>query len=248
MTNNIAAVVGADTAAITGVFSGTKEIGFDFISANELDNSYSSVLIWQDSKQDIPAVIRKCKELRLPSAVVTKDGSRENLENLLEIGCDDVIVLPLPPVLLERRAAALPGIAAAANDRIDFKVFDSIAASNKGSGSFIIQEADFANIYRFVLRLLERLDQKAQLIIFSITSRFRNGFVEPEVMQSFAGVVQRCLRRGDISSLHGRQIAVILMGSDEAGGKGAADRLIQTFYSQNDDVYDISYEIRQINS
>ncbi len=228
---------------------GIKGISFHKTSLEDISADYDCVLISQDLiSEDLHNNINEAKRQFLSVGILTFDGSSENLDNLLAYGADDVIVLPMPAQLITKRIETLCRNSVLSPDPVDFSLFDKIAESNRGSGSFIIQDNDFTNIYRFVLRMLERLDQKAQLIIFNINTRAK-GFIEPEVVQNFSNIVRTALRRGDISSIHGRQLFVILMGADRDGGATAAKRLVETYYAHYDDgIYDLSYEIREISA
>ena len=124
---------------------------------------------------------------------------------------------------------------------------DDVSVSS-GQGSFKVDEADFRKLYEFVQRLLERLEKDAHLVIFSFSSRFGSR-IEPEIVNDFTTVVQRCLRKGDISCKSGHSLYVILLGADKNGSEVVAKRLIETFWSVcDDDAYDIDYEIKPINS
>lgn len=228
---------------------GIKGIHLNTTTIDDISADYDCVLISQDLiSEDLHNTINEAKRQFIAVGIMTFDGSSENLDKLLEYGADDILVLPMPGQLIAKRIEALCRNSVLTSDPVDFSLFDRIAESNKGSGSFIIQDNDFTNIYRFVLRMLERLDQNAQLVIFNVNSRLK-GFIEPDVMQNFSNIVRTALRRGDISSIHGRQLFVILMGADKDGGSKAAERLIETYYAHYDDgIYDLSYEIREINA
>lgn len=228
---------------------GIEGISFHKTALEDISADYDCVLISQDLiSDDLHNTINEAKRQFLSVGVLTFDGSSENLDKMLEYGADDVIVLPMPAQLIKKRLETLCSNSVLSPDPVDFSLFDKIAESNRGSGSFIIQDNDFTNIYRFVLRMLERLDQNAQLIIFTVSTRIK-GFIEPEIIQNFSNVVRTTLRRGDISSIHGRQLFVILMGADKEGGQIAAKRLVETYFAHYDDgIYDISYEIREINT
>ena len=250
MAEKKAAIISGCDASTLNFFGDMDEVNFKEVQLNDISSDFDCVLVPEAADDDkLDEILRKIKIKLLPAAVITFNNDPDYLERILDCGADDVIVLPMPAKLIKHRILSLCSNSAFSEDPVDFRLFDNIAASNTGGGSFIIQENDFANIYRFVLRLLERLDKKAQLLIFKVDSRFKSSFIEPEIIHTFSNVVQTCLRRGDISSLHGRQVFVILIGSDEEGGRIVAKRLIETFYAHcNDDAYDITYEIREINN
>lgn len=201
-----------------------------------------AVISQEFTGEEIGDMISVLKSRSIPVGVVTMDDSAENQKRLCVLGADDVIVLPIYEKLLRKRILALFDHA----EIVDLSYFDNIAIANNEQGAFIVHENEFANIYRFVLRILERIDKKAQLVSFSLMSRFGT-IVEPEIMSDFVAVVHRCLRKGDISSQHGNKLFVILLGSDESGARIVAKRLIETFWSVcDDDAYDIDFEIRDI--
>ncbi|MBQ9898341.1 MAG: response regulator transcription factor [Ruminococcus sp.] len=241
------ALIDGRNSMVSRYAEGLEGISFELAEDAAVPANCDCVLISQEyAGERFAGMAKKLREQSYPVAAVTFGGSCENQEALLEAGADDVLVLPMSGKLLERRINALSGGTALLGDDIDFSAFDRIADTNKGAGSFIVQENDFTNIYRFVLRVLERLDKHAQLVIFNITCR-GNSLIEPEVLHTFITVAQRCLRRGDISSVHGTQLFVMLMGTDSDGAQRAAKRIIETFYAHcDDDAYDITFEVREI--
>jgi len=243
-----AAVICDRDSEILKMLAGTDGIAFTLTGIDNIPSDLECVLISLDHAGDtIGEMIKQARLKDAPIGVIANGITLEEQEALLDKGADDIILLPMPKKLLRQRILTLCGMVTARIGAVNFEMFDKIAEANKGGGSFIIQENDFENIYRFVTRLMERLDKKAQFLIFSLTSR--SGFVETEAVLNFSNVVQTCLRRGDISSLYGSQIAVILIGADEENGKKIAKRLTETYYAHyEDDIYDIKYDIREINS
>ena len=248
MTKKIA-LIDSSNSIVGRYTAGSELIQLDISSDADLIKDCDCVMISQEFAGDaLGDMLRSVREHSLPVAVTTYSGSCENQERLLELGADDVIILPISVRLLEKRINALTGGSGLNAESIDFNSFKNIADANKGSGSFIVQENDFTNIYRFVLRMLERLDQRAQLVIFDMKCR-SNSLIEPEVLHTFVTVVQSCLRRGDISSLHGTQMMVMLMGADREGAENAAHRIVETFYAHcDDDAYDVTFEIKAITN
>lgn len=242
------AVIGSsdDRKSWQSVKNGENELLF-FENADIPDGADVVIISQRFAGSRLAEMISSLKEKALV-AVAAADSSCENQEHLLGLGADDVIFLPLCRELLERKLSELAKRTrlSGTGTSIDFSSFSNIAGNNKGIGSFIVQESDFENIYLFVLRVLERLDQHAQMMIFTISCR-GNSIVEPEILHMFTSVVQHCLRRGDISSIHGNQLIVMLMGADENGGRLAAERIVDTFYGRcSDDAYDISFEVQEI--
>ena len=230
--------------------SDPQDLQIQLTSQPGFSGTADAVLLSQQyaGNQLLPA-LEHIRDLRIPCAVVTYDGSLDNQEKLLQAGADDVIVLPLAPALLRKRIQALTETRVSSGAEINFAAFDRIMESSQGTGSFIVAEHDFMNIYRFVTRILERLEQKAQLIIFRFSSDC-GPFMESDSVMHFLKVVQTCLRRGDISSMYGKQMFVILMGADAAGGQQVINRVISTFnaHYNMDESCTITYEMREINA
>lgn len=202
----------------------------------------------QHAGNQLTSVIGTLKPFHIPCAVVTYDGTLENQEQLLALGADDVIVLPISTPLLRSRIRALSEVPVRFDEDLNFAAFDRIMESQQGNGSFIVAEHDFMNIYRFVTRILERLEQRAQFIMFSFKSD-PGPFIESESVLHFLKIVQTSLRRGDISSVYGKQVLVILLGADAEGGQRVIDRVISTFnvHYNMDESCEVTYEMREIS-
>ncbi len=57
--------------------------------------------------------------------------------------------------------------------------------------------------------------------------------MESDYILNFLKIVQTILRRGDITSVYGKQVLVILVGADKNGGKVVIDRVINTLHSMH---------------
>lgn len=91
------------------------------------------------------------------------------------------------------------------------------------------------------------MDKQIQFVKFSFNSRL-NDIPEPGTLEEAFPLVHRCLRRGDIVSIYGNNILAILMGTDEKGGRVAAERIVNTYhahYSYSE--YEMSYEMTEIH-
>lgn len=225
------------------------ELRIQLTAQPSVPSSADCVLISQQfiGNQLGPA-IEQLRQFRIPCAVVTYDNTPENQAYLLRYGADDVIVLPMCGELMRKRIQALTNRPLMSEEELNFAAFDRIVETNQGNGSFVVAEHDFVNIYRFVSRLLERLDQKAQLILFRVNSE-DGPFVEADAALHFLKIVQASLRKGDISCVAGRQVMVILMGADTEGGQLVINRVLSAFnaHYNMDESCDISYEIREIS-
>ena len=236
------AIIEGNSTYLSDLLSDTSAEPSD-ISSGSIPEGFDCALVSQSfSGEKTAGILRDLQKRGIPAGVVTDDFSCDNQRMLCDMGADDVITLPICKDLLEKRVSLLAG----KNGVSDFSFIEKVSLNQKAQGSFIVREREFSEIYSFVVRILERLGQKAQLIIFSVSSRF-GAVIEPEIMHDFITVVERSLRKGDISSQHGDQLFVMLIGADEHGGQTVAKRLIETYWSLcDDDAYDITYEIKEI--
>lgn len=243
------AIYSSNEEWVVPFISSPDEFQIQFTGQPSFSGPVDCVLISQQyAKNQLPDFLSQLKQFRIPSAVVTFDGTIDNQEYLLEQGANDVIVLPICTKLLKQRIHALTDTPVHSDEEMNFTAFDRIMESNQGNGSFIVAEHDFMNIYRFVSRVLERLNQKAQLIIFNFNSDL-GPIIESDYVLNFLKIVQTSLRRGDITSVYGKQVLVILMGADENGGQSVIDRVVNTFnaHYNMDEECDVTYEMREIN-
>ena len=204
------------------------------------------LLSQQYAGNQLSQVIAQLRQFHIPCAVVTYENTAENQSGLLKAGADDVIVLPMCGELLRRRILALTEMHTAVE--MNFASFDRITESNQGGGAFIVAEHDFVNIYRFVTRVLERLNQKAQLILFRLANE-DGPFAEADSVLHFLKVVQSNLRRGDICCVAGSQIMIILMGADADGGNTVVRRVTGAFnaHYNMDECCEITCDMREIS-
>lgn len=209
----------------------------------EIPEGTGCVLVSEDfAGAHLAELITELKCSGVPVCVASFNTSFKAQEQFALSGADDVFILPMYGALIEKRINRLCGDV----DAADFSFIDDMS-ENVGQGSFKVDEADFRKLYEFVQRLLERLEKDAHLVIFSFSSRF-NCKIEPEIVNDFTAVVQRCLRKGDISCRSGHSLYVILLGADKSGAEIVAKRLIETFWTVcNYDAYDIDYVIKPIN-
>ena len=190
----------------------------------------------------------QAQQYRLPAAAVCFDNSVQNQAYLTGLGAEDVLAPPMTGKIAAHRVRALTDRPVHSDAQMNFAAFDRIMESNQGQGAFIVAEHDFMNIYRFVSRLLERLDQRAQLILFGFSSEDGN-VLDSEPLLHFMKVVQTSLRRGDITSVCGDQVLVILTGADEAGAQTVIARVVGTFnaHYNMDESCEVTWETREIS-
>lgn len=244
------AVLCGDEPQLSAALSRLDEFSFSFVSGpDDISADSRCVLISQDySGGRITEIIRDVQKLPVSVAVASADGSAENQELLLDCGADDVITFPIASRLLEKRLTALAESSVLSVDNLDLEVFERISEADQGRGAFIVEEHDFTNIFRFVSRILERLDKKAQMVIFDFNNPLGQLGATDDVY-NFVKIVKACLRRGDISAICGTKVLLLLLGADTADGQQVVKRLTDTFESHYYDAMStITYEIREINS
>ena len=118
-------------------------------------------------------------------------------------------------------------------------------------GAYCVRSGDFTNIFRFVLRVLERTGKDAQILVLTLSSDEKHSISsQKSVMTTLSEAVRMCLRRGDMSSVCGDdKILVLLIGADDEGGHLVASRIVSSFYSEcTDDSYEITYDIKEVKA
>ncbi|MBO7472634.1 MAG: hypothetical protein J6U00_01295 [Ruminococcus sp.] len=191
------------------------------------------------------------KHCNTPAAAVTSEVSCENQEILMALGFDDVIRLPICSQLMLRRAKALATVVPN-NDIHRSITIDSLLKLKDGeSGAYCVRSVDFTNIFRFVLRVLERTQKDTQMLVFSLSAHKKSSSEKREqVMNILSEEVRKCLRRGDISSVCSEdRILALLIGADDEGGRLVAERVVNSFYSEcDDDEFKLTYDVREVRA
>ena len=229
--------------------SASGEFSVQVIDQQDFTGTADCILISQEHAGNrLADVIGHFKQYGLPCAVLTAEQGVENQKYLLNCGADDVIAAPICAPLMKRRIYALTDTPVTSDFEMNFAAFDRIMEANQGSGSFIVSEHDFMNIYRFVSRLLERLDKKALLLIFSFESEDGEIGAANSALH-FLKIMQLSLRRGDITCNYGKQVLAVLMGADAEGGRLVAERVIGAFnaHYNMDESCNVTYEVREIS-
>ncbi|WP_295087962.1 hypothetical protein [Ruminococcus sp.] len=198
--------------------------------------------------ENIRATAKHCNT---PVAAFTSEGTCENQEILLALGFDDVIRTPICGQLLLRRAKALATVVPH-NDLHRSITLDSLLKIKDGeSGAYCVRSVDFTNIFRFVLRFLERTQKRTQILLFNLSTHRRSSYDKWEQMMGILSEeIRKCLRRGDISTVCGEdRILVLLIGADSEGGCLVADRIVNSFYSEcDDDSFEVTYDLREVHA
>ncbi len=202
----------------------------------------------------IVKIIRKTRVTSAaPILVYTADDDCSHQSAMLECGADDVMHFPLCKELIIKRINAVMPVHTSSEERkFNFDEFmDSVSEKVHRQGSYQVKSDDFANIYKFVMRGLERSSKRVQVLLMTLsgcgidTAKDYNS----KVMSTLASAVQVCLRRGDISSVCSKnQIVILLMDADDDGGHLVANRIVSNFYGECDDGdYELQYDIRELS-
>ncbi len=123
------------------------------------------------------------------------------------------------------------------------------AQKNKGGLHLAFEE--FKSVYDFILRCASRKQQEVQILLFTIEALNMLSAVEMEdVMQRWEQTMVRTLRSMDAGARYSNiQYLVVLMDSDSAKGKAAAERLICSFFESNEALKEeirVTYDIRSL--
>lgn len=243
------AVLSRQEEKLTACLSGVQGYAIQYSESPEILPDTACVLISQESAG--ASMREKAQQFRrknIPFAAVTFDPSDENQVYLLDCGYLHILTMPMSAGLLQKHIDALAGTAEqhdSGGTNFDF-FFTQMTDTDNQRGAYIVQESDFANIFRYVQRLQERMDKQSHLVRFSFHTRL-NIPPEPGVLEDAFPIVLKCLRRGDIVSIFGDSIVAILIGADEEGGRKAAERIVNTYNAHCcDSVYDMRYEMNEI--
>lgn len=127
-----------------------------------------------------------------------------------------------------------------------------IRESQWTKGAYRVEYDSFKKIYRFVQRYVERNEQMAQVVLFTLsdTSIGDESNLLDESMQLLEHAVTLSLRRGDVAMPYGRsQYVVILMDTTTENGKIAADRILVGWKKlQKNANISLTYEIQSVDS
>ena len=224
----------------------TDDVSFSFTDKPDVSPDTDCVLVSQDYSGDsIRNIAETFRRRGIACAAVTFDNSRENEVRLLGSGVKEVIALPVDNDSFVKRITAMLSAERIASDS-GFEQFAKIVALDDQRGAFVVHESNFTNLYRFVKRLLERMDKPAYLVKFTFTTP-DNRKLEPGALEEAFLIVKMCLRRGDIVCIYGSSLLAILIGADAEGAKTAAQRIIDTYQAFSvDGMYEMGYETNEI--
>ena len=228
-------------------FQDTENLAVQFSESADVLPDTGCVLISQQfAGAQLADTVLMLSRRGIPCAVLTFDKSDENEEKLLDSGITQMLKLPMSAGLLVKRIDALMKTPELHAPDSGFELFAQMTDTERVNGAYVVPETDFPHIYRYVQRLQERMEKPAQLVKFSFHTRL-NMKPEPGTLESAFPIVQKCLRRGDIVSIYGFSLCAILIGADEEGGKGAADRIVSTYAAHFPaSLYTMKYEMQEI--
>lgn len=119
-------------------------------------------------------------------------------------------------------------------------------------GAIQVEYHNFASIYRFVEKLVERSGQCVQTMLLTLIPR-KNTEVTVEdlqlAMSKLAAAIHMTLRKNDVlTGCSCTQILVLLMDADDDGGHMAANRILNTFLGlYESDAFELHYDIRPVS-
>lgn len=210
-----------------------------------------------DKTAEIINSFKACRSLKnIPVLLFTSDNNCERQSELFSCGADDIMHFPLCKELIIRRINLLLSDSHTdsneTRERFCFDdIMDMVSEKKYEKGGYIVQKNDFANIYRFVMRGLERSRKNVQVLLMTLSCSAEASETEAEkdVMDLLSNAVKLCLRRGDISSICSKnQIVILLMDADDDGGHLVANRIVSNFYGECDDEnFELQYDIREID-
>ena len=249
MTGRIYVLCGSEPR-MREAFSGLTDCSITFAAQTDAipESAECAVISQEFAGEALDSTVAVLKRRQLTVAVASFAAPEQAQDALADCGADDIIFLPLSGKLLEKRLKLLSGSASVRNEPLNFDAFDHIHEANQGRGAFLVEERDFTTVFRFLSRILERLDKKAQMVIFQFESPC--GPIEiSEDIRNFTRIVQACLRRGDISAVCGMQVLLILVGTNAEDAHRVIRRLTDTFAAHYyDSCSRITYEMRELNS
>lgn len=248
MTGKVTVLCGGDQL-VREAFSGLDafEVAFAEKATDITIGSDCIVFAPAYANGNLRGTVKELKLLRLPVAVAAANPSDEEQDAMAESGADDVILVPLCAKLLQKRLQVLmKSVVRGIKVQPDFNAFERIREANLGRGSFFVEEQDFTTVFCFISRIIERLDQQAQLVIMDFSNPM--GPVElAEDIRNFSKIVRACLRRGDIFAVSETKILMILIGTNLDDGLLVIKRLTDTFENHYYNSFcKIRYEMREI--
>lgn len=118
-------------------------------------------------------------------------------------------------------------------------------------GIIEVEYQNFARIYQFVEKLIERSGKPMQTLLLSLIPHNHAKCTPKDLMYAneiLSKSIQMTLRKNDVMTNYSdSQMLVLLVDADDAGGHFATNRIINTFFGlYEDEKYQIDYDIRPV--
>lgn len=118
------------------------------------------------------------------------------------------------------------------------EIQEQLMKENPGRGKNYRDFLAFAEIYRYMTRVLERNGQSAYLMLYTITDRNHMPVNQEEVLADVRDclmeAIDHTIRNSDLHTQYGKnQFLVLLQGTDEAGCELVAQRVHRRFQANN---------------
>lgn len=118
-------------------------------------------------------------------------------------------------------------------------------------GVIEVEYHNFARIYQFVDKLIERSGKPMQTLLLSLVPHDEKICTKKDLSYAneiLSKAIQMTLRKNDVMTNYSdSQMLVLLVDADDAGGHFATNRIINTFFGLYDDeLYQLDYDIRPV--
>lgn len=127
----------------------------------------------------------------------------------------------------------------------------SMYCESSYKGVIEVEYQNFARIYQFVDKLIERSGKPMQTLLLSLVPHDESNCTKKDLSYAneiLSKAIQMTLRKNDVMTNYSdSQMLVLLVDADDAGGHFATNRIINTFFGLYDDeLYQIDYDIRPV--
>lgn len=111
---------------------------------------------------------------------------------------------------------------------------DIMSRADAGKGAYQMDRDSFHHVYNFIRRFVERNGSEVQTLLFTAEEESNVAVDQNEVqvaLEILEQAIYTSLRRADVSTRYsGKQVIVLLMDANEAGGDIVAKRIIDCFH------------------
>ncbi|MBR6617156.1 MAG: hypothetical protein IKL00_04685 [Oscillospiraceae bacterium] len=120
-------------------------------------------------------------------------------------------------------------------------------------GIIEVEYYNFARIYQFVDKLIERSGKPMQTLLLSLVPHDERACTPKDLSYAneiLSKAIQMTLRKNDVMTNYSdSQMLVLLVDADDAGGHFATNRIISTFFGlYEDELYQLDYDIRPVGN